>query len=170
MELAQSVGAIRHRPLIVVTGNEFGMSSSVILGALNRLFASHCQSVPLYLSQTRPWISPKNGKVKEVLDLMVSDQRIMIDRIAALIDRFGGEPDRGQGKDLTRLNDLSLDFLLQRVIEFQRDDILEIESCVTDLEDDAESKGLAQEALGMAKGHLDSLEEVARDVANPTFT
>ena len=141
------------------------MSSEVILGTLNRLLAMHCQSVPVYLSYTSPWENQASGDTQEVLDHLVADQKRIIGRIARLIDRLGGKPDRGQSRDLTPLNDLSLDFLLHRVIQYQQEDIAEIESCVVQLRDDAEAQALAQEALGLAKGHLESLEEVARQPA-----
>ena len=144
---------------------KLAMNSEVILGTLNRLLAIHCQSVPIYLSYTSPWANQANGDTQDVLNDLVADQRLVIDRIARLIDRLGGNPDRGHRRDLTPLNDLSLDFLLHRVIQYQKEDIAEIESCVERLRDDAEAQALAQEALGMAKGHLESLEEVARELA-----
>ena len=61
------------------------------------------------------------------------------------------------------MNDLSLEFLIQRVIKSEREDITAIEDCAQHLAVDAEAKALYQEALGMAKGHLETLEEIARE-------
>ena len=141
------------------------MSSEVILGTLNRLLAIHCQSVPMYLSYTRPWTSRADGDAQEILRHLVTDQKIIIDRVAHHIDRLGGNPDRGQRKDLTSLNDLSIEFLLERVIHSQKADITAIENCVQLLAEDPEAQALGQESLGMAKGHLESLEEVSQQLA-----
>ena len=141
------------------------MSSETILGTLNRLLAIHCQSVPMYLSYTSPWTSRADGVAHEVLGHLVTDQEMVIDRMARLIDRLGGNPDRGKRKDLTSLNDLSMDFLLERAIQSQKADIAAIENCVEQLAEVPEAQALAQESLGMAKGHLESLEEVAQQLA-----
>ena len=139
------------------------MSSDIVIGPLNRLLAIHCQSVPNYLSQTSPWSAQSNGRAKKALDHLVNDQRWVIRRIARYIDQLGGNPDPGHRRDLTWLNDLSLEFLIQRVIKSQREDITAIEDCAQRLAVDAEAKALSQEALGMAKGHLETLEEIARE-------
>lgn len=140
------------------------MSSDIVIGTLNRLLAIHCQSISNYLTQTSPWSAGPSDRSREALDHLVKDQQWLIDRIARYIDQLGGNPDPGHRRDLTSLNDLSLDFLIQRVIESQHDDIHAIENCVESLEQDVEARGLAQQALGIAKGHLETLEEIVREV------
>ena len=142
------------------------MSSATVLRSLNRLLALHCQSVPMYLSYTTPWITKADEKVRAVLRHLVADQKTHSEQIARLILDLGGSPNRGQGEDLTPLNDLALGFLLQRIIKCQGQDIGTIEECLNDLTEHAEASALAQEALGMAKGHLESLEELAQAATN----
>jgi len=140
------------------------MSSSVVIGALNRLLAVHCQSVAMYLANTKPWAPRGEQQAQVIFDDIVTNQRHMIQRLAHCIDLLGGNPDCGQGHDYTVLNDLSLDFLLRRVIDDQYEIIRTIENCLADLDDiDTEANALAQESLGMAKGHLESLEEVPQN-------
>ena len=139
------------------------MSSETVIGTLNRLLAIHCQSIPNYLRQTSPWSAGSSDQAKEALDHLVNDQRWMIGRVARYIDRLGGSPDAGQPQDLTWMNDLSLEFLIQRVIKSLRDDIDVIEDCVQRLSVDAEARALAQEALGIAKGHLETLVDISSE-------
>ena len=62
----------------------------------------------------------------------------------------------------TDLHDLALEFLLQRLVDYRQQDIASIESCAADLADAPLSRALAEEALGAAKGHLESLEELTK--------
>ena len=173
--MVEQISTFRSGPFVVVAERRwtrFGktlpeielsdMSSDTVIGALNRMLAIHCQSVPIYLSQTSPWSAGSNGRAKDALEHLVNDQRWLMRRLARYIDRLGGSPDPGHPRDLTWMNDLSLDFLVQRVIDSQREDILVIEDCIQRLATDAEARALAQEALGIAKGHLETLEEIAR--------
>jgi predicted outer membrane protein len=101
-------------------------------------------------------------ETRAVLQHLVTDQKTHSEQIARLVLDLGGSPNRGQRRDLTPLNDLALGFLLQRIIECQEQDIGTIEECLNDLTEHAEASALAQEALGMAKGHLESLAELAQ--------
>ncbi len=60
----------------------------------------------------------------------------------------------------TDTHDLSLDYLLTEMAYYQKQDIAAIERCVADLAGDPEARALAEEALGNARGHLASLEEL----------
>lgn len=139
------------------------MNSSVVIGALNRLLAVHCQSVAMYLTNTNPWTPRGEHQAQAVFGDLVADRSELIERLARYVDRLGGMPNCGQRHDYTVLNDLSLDFLLGRVIRDQKETIHTIEQSLTDFDSDVEAKALAQEALGMAKGHLESLEELAQN-------
>ena len=54
--------------------------------------------------------------------------------------------------------------LLHPLIEHQQIDVERIARCVAELHDDRPARVLAEEALGAAKAHLESLEEL---VAKP---
>ena len=70
--------------------------------ALNRLLAIHCQSLPVYLSFTSPWMNRRDELAQMVLAHMVEDQQSIIERIGALISDLGGTPHRGRARDYTR--------------------------------------------------------------------
>ena len=57
------------------------------------------------------------------------------------------------------LNDLSLDYLLAKLIENQQRNILINERCVAKLVEDPQAWSLATEVLGSARAHLDFLKE-----------
>ena len=60
-------------------------------------------------------------------------------------------------------NDLSLDFLVQEVLDRQERDVALLARCAAELEGAPALHALAEEILGNAKGHLDVLREVIRD-------
>lgn len=131
------------------------------IGVLNRLLGVHCQSLPTYLCSTVIWGERNDRRAADTLTQIAADQKYIADRIIGLIDRRQGQFNRGQTRDLTWLNDLSIDFLIKQTLDYQVRDAADIASCVEFLSADPEAKAIAEEALGMAKAHLESLEEVA---------
>ncbi|HRX80376.1 MAG TPA: hypothetical protein P5307_14995, partial [Pirellulaceae bacterium] len=66
----------------------------------------------------------------------------------------------------TGYHDLSFDFLLNEIIKEQKEDIATIESVVSKLSLVPLAKALAEETLGAAKGHLESLVELKQAAAS----
>lgn len=139
---------------------------------LNRLLAIHCRSFPQYLIYARPYTTGADGEKLQVIEQIVDDQQQMADRIAAVLKDAEQTPHTGRfPMEFTDAHDLSLDFLLNEAVAYQQDDIAAIEQCIASMKDCSQGLALAEEALGMAKGHLHNLEEVvaptAGSVASP---
>ncbi|MEK6247533.1 MAG: hypothetical protein N2C12_05090, partial [Planctomycetales bacterium] len=64
------------------------------------------------------------------------------------------------------LIDLSLDYLLQRLAEYQRNEVNWIAGCAEKLDKDPPAQLVAKEALGAARGHLQSLEELVSNTSS----
>ena len=85
----------------------------------------------------------------------------MVDRIGAMIVELQGVIRYGEfPRRFADWHDLSLDFILGKLIVMQQLDIDRIAKCVEWLDDSPRAKAIAQEALGEAKAHLESLEEL----------
>ncbi len=127
---------------------------------LNRLLAIIYRSFPMYLADAAPWIHPGDERAKEVLGHIFNDYQMYVGRITdLLLDRrqlpsFGDYP-----MAFTDTHDLSFDYLIGELIYYQRQDIAAIRQCVDDLRTDLTARALAEEVLGNARGHLQSLEE-----------
>jgi hypothetical protein len=135
------------------------MGRQETLEALNELLTIHARSLPRYLTYARPWIHPGDEDALETLQLIVRDQQQMMERITETILDMEAQPDPGRFPlEFTATHDLSLDFLLRRAVEYQRTDVESIERCVEALRLVPAVLPLAQEALGLARGHLESLE------------
>lgn len=134
--------------------------------ALNRLLMIIYRSLPMYLADAVPWMHAGDEKAKHVLNHIVSDYRMYTGRITDLLlsrrrrFTFGEYP-----MVYTDTHDLSLDYLLSELVDYQKQDVVAIEKCVADLKTDAPARLLAEEVLGNARGHLESLEEVNKQLA-----
>ena len=85
-----------------------------------------------------------------------------MDRISTMIQEAGEDVDPGKFPiEFTGLHDLSLDYLLSRMVDGQREIVSAGEQAVSELAADALAQAVAQEAVGTAKAHLDSLLEIA---------
>jgi hypothetical protein len=135
--------------------------------ALNRLLVVIYRSLPLYLVDAVPWMHSGDEKAKHVLNSIVTDYRMYSSRIVDLLlsrrqrFSFGEYP-----MVYTDTHDLSLDYLISELIDYQKQDIAAIEKCVADLKTDPTAQSLADEVLGNARGHLESLEELTKQPAN----
>ena len=136
------------------------MNSANTNDILNRLYALHNRSLAQYLSYTRPWSAPGDGAAAQTLELIVADQQQMIARLGELILENGDEVFPGEfPMTFTSLHDLSFEYLLTLLIDAQREDVETITDCVDQLNLAPLAKAVAEEALGLAQGHLDNLLE-----------
>ena len=135
---------------------------------LNRLLAIVSRSFPQYLRYSRPYIPPGRDNVVETLKSIVTDQDALAARVSQmLIDAHAPLRTGEFPMDYTDKHDLGIDFLCQAAVAFQEQDIASIAVLVERLQTAPAAKSLAEEALGMDKGHLDSLQElVSETVAN----
>jgi hypothetical protein len=139
------------------------MTSPSTIQVLNRLLALHDRSLPMYLGYAAPWTLGDDSAAKETLSLIVADQREMADRIGKAILDAGGVVSHARfPMHYTAYHDLSYEFLVKQMISAQKQDIAAIEQCVAQLEHEPAARALAEEALGAAKGHLESLSELAQ--------
>jgi hypothetical protein len=128
---------------------------------LNRLLVIHHRSLASYLSYASPTWHRGDDRARDVLQQIAADHQQVVDRLGEMIIendgvvQFGGYPMR-----FTGYHDLGFEFLLDRLIESQKKDVAAIEECIGQLDPAPLAKALAQEALGAAKAHLESLEEL----------
>ena len=134
---------------------------------LNKLVAMHNRSLATYMTYASPTWHRGDEGAKETLRLMVEDQRDTAERIAAMVTENNGVVDNGEyPMYYTGYHDLSFDFLLNEIIKEHTADIAEIEQIADELRMVPLAKAAADEALGAAKGHLESLNELKAPASN----
>lgn len=128
---------------------------------LNRLLAIHYRSLPMYLIWATPYRRAGDEAAWQVANQVAQDQRQFSAQIVELIESRRERVDYGDFPiTFTGSHDLALKFLVRRLIEWQKDTVVAIRECCDALADDPIAQGLADECLGAAKGHLESLEEL----------
>ena len=134
------------------------------IDVLNRLVALHARSLPMYLADAHPWTPRADEADRDVLTQIAADQTAVVQRLASLIIEQGGSVHLGDfPMHFTGQHDLALGYLVHGLVAHQRETVAAIEECVQQLEHDPMAKAVAQETLGEAKGHLELLQELARD-------
>ena len=131
--------------------------------ALRRLLVILNRSLPMYLASAAPWTHLGDELAVQLLGHIVADQERYLQKIVEmLLDRrvtldFGDFP-----MAFTDTHDLSLDYLVSELIYYQKQDVAAIQDCLADLAMDLPARALAEEILGNAVGHLQSLEELPK--------
>lgn len=117
----------------------------------------------MYLDDAKPW-SESFGNSLDVMGQIVSDQRRVVNQVGERVLELGGGVRHGTTypMDFTDCHDLSFEFLLCKLSDEQSRLISGIDECVAELAGDPISQGLAVEALGLAKGHAELLEDLQR--------
>lgn len=132
-----------------------------VIRHLNRLLAIHCRSFVQYLRWSRPHVPPGREDELDTLAAIADDQDGLAERISRLIIDAGALPRTGEfPMEFTDLHDLDLDFLVAAAARYQGFDLAAIQQIVDGLATAPAARALAEEALGMSKGHLDSLREL----------
>ena len=145
------------------------MSSPETIDVLNRVLAILQRSFTQYMLYARPYIPTGREDVMDTIGEIVAGQDALAERVSQYVFESGGLPDDGKFPiEFTDTHDLAIDFLIQEAIADQKQDIADLQGCVDELRLAPAAQSLAAEALGMAKGHLESLEELSAGAGSST--
>ena len=143
------------------------MTQPDIVTILNRLIVMHGRSLPNYLMDAVPWINQQTEGAAIALKAIAQDQQTTVDRLAEYVQRVEGSVIAGSfPMHFANWNDLSIDFLQARTAEEVASHVVEIESLLPLAAADPAASALLEEALGAAKGHLDTLADLSTVVAS----
>lgn len=135
------------------------MQNAEVIDLLNRILRTLYRSLPMYLQGRRVWAGGE--QLRLALQALVADQQYYVERIGQIIYRLDGRIETGQFPlDFTSINDVSLEWLWNTVIDHQSRDVAVLEACFKALADAPEVAPLAEEVLGNARGHLQTLDEL----------
>jgi hypothetical protein len=140
------------------------MTESSTTDSLNRLLILHSRSLASYLNYARPWALQAHPKALAVLEQMVADQQDTVDRLAKMILETAPVEPGEFPIAFTGYHDLSVEWLVNKLIERQQKTILLIDRIVGELNLAPYAQAVAKEVLGQAKGHLENLQEVATEL------
>lgn len=136
-------------------------NSHDLLPVLNRLLVLHSRSLARYLMDARPWTGRSQASALETIRHIAIDHQATADQIGRRIIEANGTVSHGEYPvRFTGWHDLSLDFLVRHLTAAQRALIDQIEICAKGLISDPSAHALAEQSLGAAKAHLESLVDV----------
>ncbi len=137
------------------------MADEHAIDLLSQLLVRHYRSLPMFLTESAPWVHRGDEEASHVLIDIVASQKMMCRRLASEIEQRGGIVELGEyPTDFLDFHFLSLDYMLQRLCEYQRKEIVCLARSAEQLYADPAASAIAKEALGAARGHLESLEEL----------
>jgi len=139
------------------------MPSTKTTDVLNRVLTILERSFTQYLRYARPYVPPGREGIEQSLADIVAGQDALAARVTQMITEAGGLPDNGKFPiEYTDSHDLEIDYLTQEAIVCQKQDIAYLSQCVDELRQAPSAQSLASEALGLTKGNLETLQELAR--------
>ncbi len=142
------------------------MSNPGTYQALNRLLTILYRSLPMYLTYASPWTRRGDERATGALRRIVDDQQQLSTRVARHIIEHYGRVELGDYPlDFPDTHDLAFDYLIGKLVTCQKSDVAALEKCVVALAGVRKASPLAEEALGSAQAHLETLEELADEIA-----
>jgi hypothetical protein len=110
----------------------------------------------------RPYIPPGRENIMRTIDQIVASADALAQRLAQQIFDSGGLPDHGEFPiELTDTHDLAIDYLVQEAIDCLKQDVVDLQECADSLRSSPAAQSLAAEAVGLTKGHLELLQQLA---------
>ncbi|WDI39804.1 hypothetical protein [Bremerella sp. P1] len=131
---------------------------------LNQVAALHHRSLPTYLTYARPWVRSGSEANAAIIEDIAADHHDLVQRILRVLEADDRPVMLGDfPMNYTDLNDLSLDFILQELMHYERRLLKTLEEIASWMDRDQSSYLLVNMAIGMAMGHLENLAEANGD-------
>jgi hypothetical protein len=144
------------------------MSPPDTIDTLNRVLAMLRKSFPQYLRYARPYIPPNYAGAWETLADVAVAQDALAERAGEQIIAAGARPSSGEfPMEFTDTHDLGIDYLIREAIGYQKQDVAELEALSASPDLAPAARSLVAEALGMSKGHLESLQALRPALGGP---
>ena len=135
------------------------LSHEQMIGDLNRLLVTQRCSLVSYLSKALFWTHRGNEALVKAIRGISNDQKHYAHRLTEAIgERDGRVESTSFPIAFTSLNDLALDYLLTKLIEYQRRNIQVIQQCAAEPTKDMPARSLGDEILSSAREHLEILK------------
>lgn len=132
------------------------------ISALHELLALTRGSFPHYLHFAHPYLTTGDQQCLRTLDDIVADQEVLAQRVVEQLERRGKlVPSVEFPMTFTDSHDLALGYLIERAIRYQRQDLAALHRLSDSLDCHPSIRSLVLEAKGMARAHLEALEECA---------
>ena len=131
---------------------------------LNQLLHLLLRGLPAYVVEVNPWTQPGRLPLGKALANLAADRRLFANRTnQAILDR-GAYPDPGPFPlEYTGLNDVSIEYLTNELIDSLHVDIEILQEISAQLAAIPKLHALAEEIIGNTIGHAEILEKMMNE-------
>ena len=137
------------------------MTSPDSITVLNYVLGMLRQSFPQYLRFARPYIPRQITGVWTTITDIAAAQDALAERVGEQLVAAGARPNAGEfPMEFTDAHDLGIDYLIREAIGYQKQDVAELELYAATPGLSPAAGSLVSEAVGLAKGHLETLAEL----------
>jgi hypothetical protein len=132
-----------------------------VTDVLDQLLHLLCRGLPAYVVQINPWMQPGSEPLGSAMQNLDADRQLYARRITQAIIERGGNPDPGVFPlEYTGLNDVSVEYLTNELIDSLNLDAEILGAISARLEVIPDLHALAEEILGNTIAHAEILEKV----------
>jgi hypothetical protein len=144
--------------------------SADAVDVLNRVLAILRRSFVQYVRYARPYMPPGREQALETFHKIADEQDALAERVNHEIVKSGGWPDSGDfAMEFTDTHDLGIDYVIREAIGYQKQDVAALGQLANAPNPGRAAKALVDEALGLAKAHLEALERLGPRSDNSTI-
>ncbi|QDU45899.1 hypothetical protein Mal52_43960 [Symmachiella dynata] len=129
---------------------------------LNEVLIRILRGLLQYAGECWPWSSAEHGEEYPTIARLVAEQQEQVQELADLITERGALVDFGTyPTEFTDLNYVSLDYLLDALVQEQVQLLADVRQAMTDCAGDPEGLERLEQIAKQAQQHLDTLSELA---------
>ncbi|MGQ0633520.1 MAG: ferritin-like domain-containing protein [Planctomycetaceae bacterium] len=137
--------------------------------ALNDLLVRLYRSLLQYAVECWPWTDETQADEHRAVEELAARQRVQVGRLAELLDERQWAIDFGNYPDWSELHYVSLDYLLQKLIDEQKAVVEQVKAAQAAVAGDAEGVAFVVEILVGEERHLAKLKELAANNRRPAL-
>jgi hypothetical protein len=142
------------------------MSNAATCSALNQLLIDLGRSLLQYVGECWPWAGAKTQEAQRQIDELVQIQKRQVGELAELLDEAEWTIDKGTyPTEYTDLHYVALSYLLDQLIQNQRELVDEAKRTLAACQGDPEARALVSEVQTTQQKILKDLEILARTTA-----
>jgi hypothetical protein len=137
------------------------MTTTSADAVLNDVLISLHRSLLQYVVDAWPWTDAHSEAHRTAVMTSAADQNEIVDRLAELLHDRVYPVTFGQYPDFSNLNYVSLDFLLKRIVQNQKEVVADCEEAARELAENPEDGALARKIAAAETERLKGLQELA---------
>jgi hypothetical protein len=154
-----------------VARRKFKMSDASTYAALNQLLIDLGRSLLQYVGECWPWSGTESQDAQRKIEALVEIQKDEVLQLGELLDEADWTIDQGTyPTEYTDLHYVALSYLLDQLVQNQRDIVEEAQRVLTQCESHAQARRLVSEIHSAQQRILDEIQTLAQSTSRHDST